>query len=164
MTMEQQKYYVDQLRKQLETEEQKLKEMEELKGWPQNGDDVFVITSTGRICPFEWRGHHTDLNSKAIGNIYRIKEEAENHVEHLKARKELIDCIARHNDGWVPEWRKSHQLKGFFAFEHENIGVGYRSTGCVQALPNELYFNPKHYESILKELGKDKIRKAMQWD
>ena len=72
--------------------------------WFEEVKDYFYITTDGFIwvCPKD-KDKELDKNRKLVGNYFETKEEAEEHLEWLKARTILLGDVKPH-DGYNHEW------------------------------------------------------------
>lgn len=70
----------------------KIKEMEEApKEWPQKGDKYFCLGPDGSVQTYYFNAP-LDQGCLAIGNVFRIREEAEAELDARKVIAELRQC------------------------------------------------------------------------
>lgn len=78
-------YWIDKCKKQADDGLKLLKLMDKLdsKDWPQQGDEYWYVVSDGSIEGTTCRDHPGDHGRLALGNVFRTKEEAEDHKLRL---------------------------------------------------------------------------------
>ena len=93
-----------------------------LKDWFEELPDLneyFYITDDGNVDFVVEENHNLSKRRRAIGNIFKTKEEAEKYLEYLKA-KTIIKQDAK---GFKPDWKNYDEKKyiGFWDIEKDNL-------------------------------------------
>lgn len=67
--------------------------IEEWEDYKEVDERQYIISDDGDICPYmvDYINEGTDKGRKAIGNVFKTKQEAEKALEKLKAWKRLKD-------------------------------------------------------------------------
>lgn len=64
-------------------------EAQQEQEFPRDGDEYWIIESTGEIDNGTWEGNDIDNEFLAVGNVFKTREQAEFAVEKLKVEAEL---------------------------------------------------------------------------
>ncbi len=95
-------------------------EADQVKAWPQNGDDYYCIDTNGQVLGATFSELMPPYHEyrQSIGNIYRSESEALAQVEKLKAKARIDKYIADNGLGFVPDWGDITKFKHYIAFSH----------------------------------------------
>lgn len=140
----------------------KIAELKQPKKWPQKGDQYYCNGGQGITFSPNWDNDMNDIRALSVGNVFRTEQEAQDHVDYLKARKQLTDAIAEANEGWEPDWSKFYDTKCQFWFNHEKCKLEIDGKGISQYTPD--YFCVKSYDAakeVLSKLPHDIIKLAI---
>jgi len=129
------------------------------KSFPQDGDTFYFLHTEGSVSSDKYSDEDAfNVKCKAIGNIYKTKEEAEQQVKKLKAIVEVKNYV-KENFGYDPEgwadWGDSNENKyiinmsiGVICYDLYTYKKVYSPTGYIKTeeevqelkekLPNEL--------------------------
>jgi hypothetical protein len=138
MTKEQR---IEEIEKELALLKQEIKEENEFKFFPQEGDTYWYFSVVGTI--FNFMG----ADNVSFVNAYKTKEEAEKARDVAVAKHKLKQIIEWKNEGWKPDWDNNEQPKYFFNIENvlkspkNRILTDWYSLTKVQ--PNWLYMKDR---------------------
>lgn len=147
---------------QLTTLQQALAESEKPKPWPQEGDEYFTITSYGSVESVVF----TNTNSfaqrrKALGSIYRTKEEARAAADKQYIRTTVLAAIRELNDGW--EATAEHPQRKYFLYyysEHGEMEVTWNNHIVTRSLDYYLETQEKA-EKLIEMFTTDELKQAL---
>lgn len=94
---------------------------------PKKGERYYLIDEFGsQRCSGSWTDNDLDRASLEVGNVFRTREEAENAVKRLKARKIIFDDAK----GFKPNWEDEEQEKwtGYFDVAYRGLTVTHSSS------------------------------------
>lgn len=95
-----------------------------LEDWFEEIKTYYLIDGYGRIQEEDlWKTNIKDI-SKSIGNYFETEEEAEKHLEWLKAREVLI----QDTKGFKPDWNDFNQMKYHVQYDYEDCEFGVWSS------------------------------------
>jgi len=93
-----------------------------LKDWFEELPDLneyFYITDDGNVDFVVEENHNLSKRRRAIGNIFKTKEEAEKYLEYLKAKT----IIKQDTKGFKPDWTNYDEQKylGFWDLDEDKL-------------------------------------------
>lgn len=129
------------------------------KVWkPEKGEKYYYSYSDGFIKESTWDNVNVDKNRYAIGNCFKIKEEAKFAIEKLKVINELKRFALEHNEEEI-DWGNGSQYKYYLYFNHyENrICISactyYQYTQCIYFTSSEIA------QAAIQEIGEERLKK-----
>lgn len=134
------------------TEEQleKVKEVIDLepktiKVWkPKNGEKYFkyFMANNGSYTTWHiWTGGLSDEHHWALGNCYKIREEAEQAAKRREALIKVLGYIRTNFGDWKPDWKSGRQNKYYIVYSHLARAFSFSSEYCMQSIALEVpYF------------------------
>lgn len=129
------------------------------KVWkPEKGEKYYYSYSYGYIEEATWDNVNVDKNRYAIGNCFKIKEEAKFAIEKLKVINELKRFALEHNEEEI-DWSNINQNKYYLYFYHD------KNRTCISACTYSQYAQCIYYTSIeiaraaIQEIGEERIKK-----
>lgn len=143
-----------------------IKELEENKKWPQDGDWYYFLSSTGITYLEGWNPNEGyNFKRKSIGNCFETEQEAEDHLALLKwltstgawkrlhARKKIQEKANELNEGWKPDWDRANQFK-YYIYYH-STRKGLHSGSVTEYIEDSIYFiSHAKAKQAIKDLGK----------
>lgn len=128
------------------------------KVWkPEKGEKYYYSYSDGFIKESTWDNVNVDKNRYAIGNCFKIKEEAKFALERQKVITELKRFALEHNDKEI-DWNNIEQRKCFLSYQHDKNIIFIDFYYSVQIY--NIYFTSEEIaQAAIKEIGEERLRK-----
>ena len=98
-----------------------------------------------------------DNHHISIGHSYKTKQEARDAHFTEKKKHEILDFIAKENNGWWPDWNDVSQAKHYICKHGDGCGFCYGSHFKNQTQPDSHYFKPGLFDKIQAQFGADMI-------
>ncbi len=120
---------------------------------PKWGEKYWYLDSTGCVRDTVWQSGVLEGERHEIGNIFTTKDKAEEAVERLKIRDELLDCGGK----------ESHELKGgSMAAIYVGFPDGLDVDAGIQPGTGEIGFKSKEEAwHAIEKIGEKRILKYM---
>ncbi len=134
--------------------ERELKELENKKWKPKDGERYYVIDITGVVSD-RFNNFITVTDSAlAIGNCFKTEEEAEFEVERLKVLEELKEFSYEFND---EEWKEATNKYNIY-YDCRFATVDISSNSCWRQ--DLIYFkNREDANKAIKKIGEERLKK-----
>lgn len=107
----------------------------------------YYLSEAGAVIESEWSSgtHYAHVltgeefvqNLKSIGNYFKTREEAEKHLEWLKARSTLL----KDTKGFKPDWNDEDEWKYCVYYNHRDSTFGFGSMSYIN--DGKIYFETK---------------------
>ncbi len=137
---------LEELEKKYEELGAEIEALKNPKPWPQEGDEYWVITETGKIQRRALRIKTQFDETNAVGNAFRTREEAEREASRRKVMKKLKDLAG----DWKPDWNSDTEQKYFLGFDRCWIATFIVGIRC----PFTIYFPTREAgQAAIDELG-----------
>lgn len=147
---------IKELEKQLTELKEELNEPESKVFKPKIGDTYYSINGNGETIQNHWNDDRIDNMRYAIGNYFRIEEEAKFEVERLKVVNELKRFAEEHNE--PIDWNNTFQSKYAIRFNVESECFIDFYTASFEG--NDIYFSSKEIaEQAVETIGEERIKK-----
>lgn len=141
----------------LQAELNKLKNLENSKNWPSDGEVYYCVTYYGKVNTVVFDDDHLDQGAKAIGNMFRTREEAE---KELEARKVIAELRMQ------PGSKRFVVCGNNFCVGVDlkclAVGVDYLG-GIPQGFGQAYFYTEKDAENAIETVGSDRILAAAKW-
>lgn len=85
------------------------------------------------------RFHFANDTSIKRYRVFKTEDEAEKYAKYTKAEETLRKAIAEANNGWLPNWTSSLEVKYLIVLDNSSLKV--YSYGQIKHLPNYIYLN-----------------------
>ena len=115
---------------------------------PDIGQDYWDVNVLGSIRKWYWKNDELDLQALALGNIFKTEEEAQSHLEYLKANTKVINRIKELNEGWVPVFEQ-YASNYCIYYDHLNHKFKCQSSVLTQSCNYQYYLKS---EEVAKKL------------
>jgi hypothetical protein len=132
-------------------------QLEQIRGsqdFPQIGDKYWRGDNVMDDLPYVFGHGSTDRFHQSTGNLFATKQEAQDHLNWLKARARLINKIKLLNDGWTPDWDNVKQPKYIFYYNHvsKRISISWQINSLIQMIPSNLFLKSRELgDQLIKE-------------
>lgn len=115
----------------------------------ENGDEYYLLKSSGDFQKMEWTNHLFDELSLIQGNIFTTEEAVNLEVKRRKLLTRFRAFRDECNNGWKPDWGSLIDNKYFIFLSKNEIRVG---VSCYTNPLSEFgYF--KHFNDCKKAIG-----------
>lgn len=141
--------------KRLEVIEQELKELENKKWKPKDGERYYVIDITGVVSD-RFNNFITVTDSAfAIGNCFKTEEEAEFEVERLKVLEELKEFSYEFSD---EEWKNANIDKYYIYYNYYDSFIEIEVDYCWKH--DVIYFKTQEdVQKAIDKIGEERLKK-----
>ena len=85
----------------------------------ENGDEYYLLKSSGDFQKMEWTNHLFDELSLIQGNIFTTEEAVNLEVKRRKLLTRFRAFRDECNDGWKPDWKNHRDRKYFISFSEK---------------------------------------------
>jgi len=142
---------IDTMKKELAILEQELKEETTGRWVPEIENRYFRVDEWAKVGSIAWRSDEYDKFHLSQGNVFRTEEEAEAHLEYLKA----VAVIKEDAKWWKPDWGDIDQRKWYGWYNnYQNRAITVDADTVLQG--SSIYFQSKKLlEKSLKEHKKE---------
>lgn len=133
-----------------------LKELgiKESKRWePDIGEEYWKVTDHSVVMKLWWVGDDFDLCSKATGNMFKTKEEAEHHRDKLNFLAQMRMDFEDNSD--EIDWNDASQVKYSVCFNHYKHKIGVDARGRIQQQGAMLTTNREWLEQYIIDNEED---------
>ena len=95
----------------------------------ENGDEYYLLKSSGDFQKMEWTNHLFDELSLIQGNIFTTEEAVNLEVKRRKLLTRFNAFRDECNDGWKPDWKSHLDSKYYISFVgNANLTIFYTGT------------------------------------
>lgn len=95
----------------------------------ENGDEYYLLKSSGDFQKMEWTNHLFDELSLIQGNIFTTEEAVNLEVKRRKLLTRFRAFRNECNDGWKPDWKNAYENKYFICEVVSGLEVYVSSIG-----------------------------------
>ena len=111
--------------------------MQAINYWQPSAKDTekyFYVNHIGQI-----RHDYANSTTTKRYRVFKTEAEAKEYAEYIKAEETLRKAIAEANNGWLPNWTSSLEVKYLIVLDKSSLKV--YSYGQIKHLPNYIYLN-----------------------
>lgn len=144
----------------MQDELNKLKQVkvEEPKRWkPEVGDLYYCVCDGGTIIQDVWEDCITDNWRYLTGNIFKTKQEAEEHKKKIEIQAQFKNFVEEHSEklDWTDAYQKKYHI--YYCHSNKTIETDWLNTSKIQGA---IYASDAHIlRDAINELGEENIKK-----
>lgn len=118
--------------------------------FPRDGDEYWYVDDDAEVMGTVWYGDDSDQGRLSIGNVFKIKEQAEFAVEKLKIEAELRKFSRPFEKG-------EYNSYIFFYIDGDYLEVGHKVSTPSQGA---IYFESEEKaKQVIQSVGEERIKK-----
>lgn len=135
----------------------KSKEKKKCRWKPKKGEKYYFITLFGNMGYRRYDNDRDDNYLYSINNIFKTKEEAEEHKKKLIYQQQYKDYAMEHNDEIDWENEKQYKYYSFCNVENKQVHISFV---WATKTPGQTYFtNTQDIWDFIKLIGEDNFKK-----
>ena len=120
---------------------------------PERGDTYWVVSAYGSIVDSNWSRQMWSSAALAVGNVFKTKQKAKDHVTFLKADTKIVNRIKELNEGWVADFTNRVTPKYSFYWSAQYCIFETTFTCDAQHKDKKYYLKDrKLVETLIREL------------
>ena len=146
-----------QMEKEIEELKEKIAELkkESKPNWfiPEEDEDFYYVDTYGDVNWNNANGYSDNILKH--NQVFKTREEANNHLKVMKAEVSINKRIAELNEGWKPDWENTIQKKYYIFYDNFREILDYNRSSA-QFQPNALQLKDKKVaRQIIDELEEE---------
>lgn len=153
--IEELKKKTQELQKELEIEKAKT----EIECPFEERERYFVLCNDGRVSSDCWEDYDCELDQLSQGNIFKIKEEAENERDKRALLTRFRQFRDKCNGDWKPDWKDTDEEKYWILFKHKSSELVWSWYAYLQPFDSFGCFKNKEDAKRAIELFGDEIKR-----
>jgi hypothetical protein len=142
---------IEEIEKQL-SELRKQIEAEQVKKWPQKGEDIWWLATEGAIDAERFDDSSYDSKRLARGYFFKTREEAVEADRKRVAEIAYKNKIKEVNGKWKPDWKALYTVKRCLFYSFISRSIQFADQIGDRILDDSEYFNPYITSEQVEEL------------